>query len=74
MGDGQSDTWHMVCAWVESLGQAHVSLQVCHKVAVVEFVVVELKEGEVSTAPIDCQVDVDTIAQRVQQVRGLDTL
>ena len=68
MGDGQSDTWHMVRAWVKSLSQPHVSLQVCHKVAVVEFVVVELEGSEVSTAPIDCQVDVDTIAQRVQQV------
>ena len=73
MGDGQSDTLHMVRAWVKSLGQAHVSLQVCHKIAVVELVVVKLEEGKVRTTPIDRQVDVQTIAQRVQQVRGVDT-
>ena len=61
MGDGQNDTWHMVRAWVESLGQAHVSLQVSHKIAVVELVVVELEEGKVLTTPIDRQVDVETI-------------
>ena len=59
----------MVRAWVKSLGQSHVSLQVCHKVAVVELVVVELEEGKVGTTPINCEVDVATIAQRMQQVR-----
>eukprot|EP00973_Karenia_brevis_P019011 2607072-Karenia_brevis.AAC.1 len=39
VGDGQNDTWHMVRARVESLGQAHISLQVCRKIIVVELVV-----------------------------------
>ena len=64
----------MVRARVESLCQAHISFQIRHKITVVEFVVVELEEGKVRTTPIDRQVDVQTIAQGVQQVWGLDTL
>jgi hypothetical protein len=53
---------------MQPLCQAHVSFQICHKVAVVELVVVELEEGKVRTTPMYRQVDVQTIAQRVQQV------
>ena len=65
MGNAQQNSRRVIGARVESLCKAYVPFQVRYEVTVVELVMVKLEKRKVFAPPVNCQVDVQTVAKIV---------